>query len=221
MSILKKTKNKKRCCSPELIASFLERNISAEDGERVLIHLAECEECREAAGFAATAMAEYETGLPVLSEEERESSLQATQKLLRKHAKPMDKVLWNFCLENTKIISFLNCTYTEPEVLAASGAENILYFRAQTAKSSDYFWEAALEIKDGTEDNLKISICNNAGKKIPCGMFELCQIKTEVEKGICYIKRAELAEKIFLGGVSFLFSDGSRIKGQPVLGTSL
>jgi len=200
---------------------FSGADVSTEDGERVLIHLAECEECRNAAEFAATAMAEYETGLPVLSEEEKESSLQATKKLLRKHAKPMDKVLWDFCLENTKIISFLNCTYAEPEVLAASGAENALYFRAQTAKASDYFWEAALEIKDGTEDNLKISICDNSGKMIPSGMFELCQIKTEVKKGVCYIKRAELAEKILLGGVSFLFNDGSKIKGQPVLGTSL
>lgn len=219
MNISKTGKNKTRCCSPELIAAFLDRTLSAEDDERVLIHLSECQDCRDAAAFTGEAIALHAAGTPELSVDERESSQQSVRKLLQKHAKPMDKILWDYCISNTKILSFLRFEQPEPEVLAASGEKNILYFRAQTAETSDYFWTAALEIEDGTEELLRITVTGKNGKYISAGDFELCRIKSAVKNGICFIDRMKLAENINTGGVSFQFEDGTVVKGQPVLGT--
>ena len=94
MSISKTGKNKKRCCSPELIAAFLDRRLSAEDDERVLIHLAECQECKKSAAFAGEAIALHVSGLPELSNEERKSSSLSVRKMLQE---PLRDAVYGAC----------------------------------------------------------------------------------------------------------------------------
>ena len=79
MSISRKTKSEAlhmHCCSPELILSFLEQRCNQEDGERALVHLANCPECRAKAAFVCQAMAaEKENVFPYLTKEERQDAV--------------------------------------------------------------------------------------------------------------------------------------------------
>ena len=98
MSISRKVKSEAlhvHYCSPELILSFLERSCNQEDGERALIHLSNCSECRAKAVFVCQAMvAEKDGSFPLITEEERQATLLHVDELLKKHTTPTPQILW-------------------------------------------------------------------------------------------------------------------------------
>ena len=230
MSISRKVKNEAlhmHYCSPELILSFLERSCNQENGERALIHLSNCSECRAKAAFVCQAMvAEKDGSFPLITEEERQATLLHVDELLKKHTTPTPQILWGHWISSNNILSFLKKNTVEPEVLAAGAESSELYFRSVEPRTSEYFWQAALCIEDCTEEKLKIILTNAAGEKIPSGVFLLCLIKTKVEDGVCFVNKEEFAENLFSKNaarhsVAFRFLDKTIVAGQPVLGTVL
>ena len=230
MSISRKVKNEAlhmHYCSPELILSFLERSCNQENGERALIHLSNCSECRAKAAFVCQAMvAEKDGSFPLITEEERQATLLHVDELLKKHTTPTPQILWGHWISSNNILSFLKKNTVEPEVLAAGAESSELYFRSVEPRTSEYFWQAALCIEDGTGEKLKIILTDAAGEKIPSGVFLLCLIKTKVEDGVCFVNKEEFAENLFSKNaarhsVAFRFLDKTIVAGQPVLGTVL
>ena len=227
MSISVRVKNDSAVapCSPELILAFLERRTNRADGERALIHLANCPECRKKAAFVCQAMAaEREHILPTLTPEEREAAVLHVDQLVQKNTKSVQQILWECWIAGSKCLSFLGKGFTDPEVMAAGVESSELYFRSVEPNSSRHFWQAALCIGDGTEDNLKIVLTDGDGNKIPAGDFLLCLIRAKVENGICYISKEELAKNLFSGDkknyfVAFRFPDKTIVQGNPILGT--
>ena len=214
-------------CSPELISAFLDQRCNPEDGERVLIHLANCPECRTQAAFVCQMIsAEKEGTLPRLSEEERQKTYAHVNELLKKNEKNNRQTLWNYWITDNNVLSFLKGDSAEPEVLAAGVESSELYFRSNTPRTSQYFWQAALCIEDGMEEKLKISLTDGNGEKILAGDFLLCLIKTKIEDGICFIDREEFAKNLFSKNVkkravALRFPDKTIVSGLPVLGTML
>lgn len=230
MSISRKTKSEAlhmHCCSPELILSFLEQRCNQEDGERALVHLANCPECRAKAAFVCQAMAaEKENVFPYLTKEERQKTLLHVDELLEKHTTSTPQILWEHWISSNNILSLLKKNTFEPEVIAAGAESSELYFRSVEPRTSEYFWQAALCIEDGTGEKLKIILTDAAGEKIPSGVFLLCLIKTKVEDGVCFVNKEEFAENLFSKNaarhsVAFRFLDKTIVAGQPVLGTVL
>lgn len=230
MSISRKVKSEAlhvHYCSPELILSFLERSCNQEDGERALIHLSNCSECRAKAAFVCQAMvAEKDGSFPLITEEERQATLLHVDELLKKHTTPTPQILWEHWISSNNILSFLKKNTVEPEVIAAGAESSELYFRSVEPRTSEYFWQAALCIEDGTDEKLKIILTDAAGEKIPSGVFLLCLIKTKVEDGVCFVNKEEFAENLFSKNaarhsVAFRFPDKTIVAGQPVLGTVL
>ena len=230
MSISRKVKSEAlhvHYCSPELILSFLERSCNQEDGERALIHLSNCSECRAKAVFVCQAMvAEKDGSFPLITEEERQATLLHVDELLKKHTTPTPQILWEHWISSNNILSLLKKNTFEPEVIAAGAESSELYFRSVEPRTSEYFWQAALCIEDGTGEKLKIILTNAAGEKIPSGVFLLCLIKTKVEDGVCFVNKEEFAENLFSKNaarhsVAFRFLDKTIVAGQPVLGTVL
>lgn len=226
MNVSKKIKvdASKNCCSPELILSLLEQQANAEDGEKALLHLANCPECRQKAAFVCQALAAEKDGtFPVLSQEERRQTLSHVDELLKKNDKNGQHILWELWIKNNNCLSFLKEKSFEPEVLAAARESSELYFRSTEPRSSKYFWQAALCIEDGTEEMLKVVVTDGEDTKIPVGDFLLCLVKTTVKDGVCFVNREKFAENLFSNNkdkhfVALRFADGTVKAGLPVLG---
>ena len=229
MSISRKIKNEASHmhCSPELILSFLEQRCNLEDGERALVHLANCPECRAQAAFVCQAIsAEKEGAFPCLSEDEYQETLLHVDELLKTHANPPTKILWDYWIANNNILFLLKKNTVEPEVIAAGAESSELYFRSIEPRTSKYFWQAALHVEDGTEEMLKIKLTDGYGEKIVAGDFLLCLIKAKIENGVCFISKDEFAENLFSKdarrhAVALRFPDKTVVAGQPVLGAVL
>lgn len=229
MSISRKVKNETLCmnfCSTELILSFLEQRCNQEDGERALVHLANCPKCRAKAAFVCQAMAAEKDGsFPLITEEERQETLCHVDELLKKDATPTLHILWEHWISSNNILSLLKKNTFEPEVIAAGAESSELYFRSVEPRTSEYFWQAALCIEDGAKEKLKIILTNAAGEKITSGEFLLCLIKTKVEDGVCFVDKEEFAKNLFSKdtrrhAVALRFPDKTIVAGQPVLGIS-
>lgn len=230
MSISRKVKNEAlymRCCSPELILSFLEQRCNQSDGERALVHLANCPQCRAKAALVCQAMAaEKENVFPCLTKEERQETLLHVDELLKTTATQTSQIFWDYWISSNNILSLLKKNTVEPEVIAAGAESSELYFRSVEPHTSEYFWQATLCIEDGTEEKLKIILTNAAGEKIASGVFLLCLIKTKVKDGVCFVNKEEFAKNLFSKdtrrhAVALRFPDKTIVAGQPVLGTVL
>lgn len=225
MSISKSIKPEKSQtrCSSKLILALLEQRINQEDVKKALTHLANCPRCRRQAAFVCQAMAaEREGSYPVLTPEERQSTIVHVNDLIQKKDKIQQHHLWDYWLKRTENLSIFRVNTDEPEVIAARMESSELYFRSIAPPASRYFWQAVLDIKDHTAETLKITLTNGSEEKIAAGEFLLCNMKAKIENGICLVNKKEFMENLFSQSerkyfAALRYPDKTIAAGQPVL----
>ena len=189
------------CPSAEAILSALEHpGRSTPESERVFGHLLSCRECRAALAFVGEAVAEQ------LDRKRADAAWMRFRVLLTK--KIMQDAARQIRVDEDE----------EIDAIAAAGPA-VLAMQSGYSGNQEHAWRADLTFPDvdQAEMPLTLSVYDHKGIRIKSGTFMIFGIDVPIKGGTGQLARSQLLENYHKGGAAFKWTDGSIVRGAPIL----
>ena len=187
------------CPSAEEILSVVENpGRSTPESVRVFSHLLSCRECRAALAFVGEAVAEQ------LDRKRADVAWMRFRALLTK------KIVQDAVRQMQGA--------EEIDAIAAAGPA-VLALQSGYSGDKEHAWRADLTFPDmdQTDVPLTLNVYDCRGSLVDDGTFMIFGIDVPVKGGVGQLSRGQLLECYQRGGAAFKWTDGSIVRGAPVL----
>ena len=198
-----------QCPDTNALAEFLEGKLFDKQHAYIAEHLSRCETCRDLCRYAAQMNAKEKNEVKMTAKD-KDAIRRQIREAQREIWKKDTQVVWR------AFVSKVNAVFTQlelAEVVAASEVNSVICFSADT-EDENHQWKLQLIIPNQRTDALKLKMDT---PKDANGMLIFCGNHLNVIQGETCIDYEVFTKTYCNPEVAFVFEDGKKIAGYPLL----